>query len=219
MRSVTVHVSTFPAARAGLEPGDLLYLPPDIPHDGIAVGESITASVGFRVPDPRELAASFIRQLPPEALERFADPGRKRASALGEIASSDRASLRANLIGRIDDDFDHWLGRYVTQPLRDAPSSGALDSIDALWQQLELGQVLERTSPAHFAWFTDARGVVQLFIGGEAFRLGRKREALAELLCGNAPLDAATLAPHRDRPRFVEAIVDAILRGYLRWQR
>lgn len=33
-----------------LAPGDLLYLPPMWGHDGIAVGECMTASVGFRTP-------------------------------------------------------------------------------------------------------------------------------------------------------------------------
>ncbi len=31
-----------------LEPGDMLYLPPHIAHDGVAEGECMTASIGFR---------------------------------------------------------------------------------------------------------------------------------------------------------------------------
>src|SRR5205085_5385100 len=33
-----------------LGPGDMLYLPPGWGHDGVAVGECITASIGFRAP-------------------------------------------------------------------------------------------------------------------------------------------------------------------------
>ena len=33
-----------------LEPGDMLYLPPGWAHDGVAVGDCITASIGFRAP-------------------------------------------------------------------------------------------------------------------------------------------------------------------------
>ena len=36
-----------------LEPGDMLYLPPGWAHDGVAVGECITASIGFRAPRAR----------------------------------------------------------------------------------------------------------------------------------------------------------------------
>ncbi|MFX5622612.1 cupin domain-containing protein, partial [Acinetobacter baumannii] len=30
-----------------LEPGDMLYLPPQYAHDGVAIGECMTYSVGF----------------------------------------------------------------------------------------------------------------------------------------------------------------------------
>ena len=39
-----------------LEPGDMLYLPPRYAHDGIAEGECITYSIGFRAPARAELA-------------------------------------------------------------------------------------------------------------------------------------------------------------------
>jgi len=41
-----------------LEPGDLLYLPPGVAHDGVALGESITCSIGFRTPSWADLAAA-----------------------------------------------------------------------------------------------------------------------------------------------------------------
>jgi len=33
-----------------VEPGDVLYLPPGVPHDGVAVGSCMTFSVGMRAP-------------------------------------------------------------------------------------------------------------------------------------------------------------------------
>jgi len=43
-----------------LEPGDMLYLPPGWGHDGVAVGECMTASVGFRAPRAAELAQALM---------------------------------------------------------------------------------------------------------------------------------------------------------------
>jgi 50S ribosomal protein L16 3-hydroxylase len=40
-----------------LEPGDLLYLPPGVGHEGVASGECITCSIGFRTPSWGDLAA------------------------------------------------------------------------------------------------------------------------------------------------------------------
>jgi len=38
-----------------LEPGDMLYLPPHIAHEGVAEGECMTCSIGFRAPSESEL--------------------------------------------------------------------------------------------------------------------------------------------------------------------
>ncbi len=46
-----------------LEPGDLLYLPPHWAHDGVALGECITYSIGFRAPKAQELGAHFLEFL------------------------------------------------------------------------------------------------------------------------------------------------------------
>jgi 50S ribosomal protein L16 3-hydroxylase len=46
-----------PQAQLELQPGDLLYLPAGVAHDGIALGECITCSIGFRVPSWSDLAS------------------------------------------------------------------------------------------------------------------------------------------------------------------
>jgi 50S ribosomal protein L16 3-hydroxylase len=45
-----------------LEAGDLLYLPPGVAHEGVALGESITISVGFRLPAMQELAEAWTER-------------------------------------------------------------------------------------------------------------------------------------------------------------
>jgi len=44
-----------------LEPGDMLYLPPQYAHDGIALGECMTYSIGFRAPSYQELGEAFLQ--------------------------------------------------------------------------------------------------------------------------------------------------------------
>jgi 50S ribosomal protein L16 3-hydroxylase len=43
-----------------LEPGDMLYLPPHIAHDGSAVGDCMTISIGFRAPSLATLARGLL---------------------------------------------------------------------------------------------------------------------------------------------------------------
>ena len=46
-----------------LDPGDMLYLPPSIAHDGIAIDDCMTYSIGFRAPQATELAREFLAYL------------------------------------------------------------------------------------------------------------------------------------------------------------
>ena len=56
-----------------LEPGDMLYLPPGWAHDGVAEGECMTYSVGFRAPERGEIARDLLARLS-EGEARFDDP-------------------------------------------------------------------------------------------------------------------------------------------------
>jgi 50S ribosomal protein L16 3-hydroxylase len=58
-----------PEAEFVLNPGDMLYLPPGYAHDGIAQGECMTYSIGFRVPRSAELASELLMGLSEEVAE------------------------------------------------------------------------------------------------------------------------------------------------------
>jgi 50S ribosomal protein L16 3-hydroxylase len=66
-----------------LDPGDLLYLPPGVAHEGVALGECMTISIGFRLPSTRELFDAWS--------ERHA----RSASATRRIADGIRAPAQA----------------------------------------------------------------------------------------------------------------------------
>ncbi|MCG3186153.1 MAG: 50S ribosomal protein L16 3-hydroxylase [Rhodocyclaceae bacterium] len=103
-----------------LEPGDLLYLPPCYAHDGIAQGECMTFSVGFRAPAAQELAEAFLAWLPERlALAgRIADPGRPPTSTPGAIPA-DMLTMAQGFLrgirwnGALVGDF---LGEYLSEP-------------------------------------------------------------------------------------------------------
>ncbi len=73
-----------------LESGDLLYLPPEWAHDGIAIGECMTYSVGFRAAPAQELAEQFLMFLA-ERIElpgRYSDPNLKQQKHPAEISAA-----------------------------------------------------------------------------------------------------------------------------------
>ena len=65
-----------PRVNRVLAPGDMLYLPPRCAHDGIAIDECTTYSIGFRAPAAQELATAFLDFLRDrvELPGRFEDP-------------------------------------------------------------------------------------------------------------------------------------------------
>jgi 50S ribosomal protein L16 3-hydroxylase len=61
-----------------LEPGDLLYLPPGVAHEGVALGPCITCSIGFRTPSWADLAVIWSElqaERPAGTRAPFRDPG------------------------------------------------------------------------------------------------------------------------------------------------
>ncbi|MFN3566120.1 MAG: cupin domain-containing protein, partial [Burkholderiaceae bacterium] len=62
-----------------LEPGDLLYLPPGVAHEGVALGESVTCSIGFRAPAWQELVEPWFAALAERARVdgRYRDPDQR----------------------------------------------------------------------------------------------------------------------------------------------
>lgn len=158
-----------------LDPGDMLYLPPGVPHDGAAVGECMTFSVGMRAPAAGELLFDFAAQVAeslPESL-RFADPDLKPAANAGEIdAAALRRARRAlgPIAAMLDDDaFADWFGAFATRyrvaqapvPRRrpvDRPRLGA---------RLPHA-IFERDPWSRFAWRRHGRGA-RLYACGNAF--------------------------------------------------
>ncbi|CAM4075188.1 JmjC domain-containing protein [Bordetella tumulicola] len=54
-----------------LEPGDMLYLPPQVAHDGIAIGgDCMTISIGFRAPTQAILARGLLEAAADQAMAR-----------------------------------------------------------------------------------------------------------------------------------------------------
>jgi 50S ribosomal protein L16 3-hydroxylase len=102
------------------EAGDMLYLPPGIEHDGVALDQCFTYSIGFRAPRGAELGAAFLDWLHerglPDAVYR--DPGLAPTRRPARIP---REMLRfgTGVLARIrwtGADVVDFMGRYLSAP-------------------------------------------------------------------------------------------------------
>src|SRR5512144_1669077 len=101
----------------------MLYLPPDVAHDGVAIDECTTYSIGFRAPLYQEVVEAFIDHLRDSiVLEgRYADPDLRATSRPGRIDALIRRKLqRAIAEIRFDaKETARFVGRFLTEPKPD----------------------------------------------------------------------------------------------------
>ncbi len=103
-----------------LEPGDILYLPPNVAHYGIAMGNSLTYSIGFRTPSHAEiigeLGDELIEQLREE--DRYIDTDPQIPDRHGEIPDTVIQQLQSLLLQQLTrpELIANWFGRSMTNP-------------------------------------------------------------------------------------------------------
>ena len=152
-----------------LAPGDMLYLPPGVAHEGVALEPCFTYSIGFRAPSVRELGTEFLSFLQDHLLlpeTRYADPdlAPARAPARLDGAFVARCARMLEEVRWSRADVVEFLGRHLSEPkphVRFSPPRRSL-------------------APAAFARALRARGVAlapaagmlycanRLFINGES---------------------------------------------------
>ena len=103
-----------------LEPGDMLYLPPHYAHEGVAMGECMTYSIGFRAPSWQELGESFLNFMADNVdLDgRYADPGLKPTKRPAQIADDmvERIAGKLEKLRSTREDLVIFLGEHLSEP-------------------------------------------------------------------------------------------------------
>ena len=177
-----------------LEPGDMLYLPLLHAHDGIAIGECMTYSIGFRSPSRSELARELLQRLTEDAEDAvgvavYQDPEQVAVDHPGEIPAQmlefAREAVQAAL--KDPDALGRALGEYLTEPKPNVWFE-AVESDEIL--PLESVRLDRRTK-----MMFDAKHV---FINGESFRASGLDAILMHRLSDERhlrPEDVAKISP------------------------
>jgi 50S ribosomal protein L16 3-hydroxylase len=158
-----------------LEPGDMLYLPPGVPHHGEAVDACLTFSVGMRAPSHAELlsdwADSLLERLPEDP--RYSDDDLTAPTDTGEIDAAACDRVLAIFREHVPNDREAaaaFFGRFVTtyRNAVDVAAPPRPPTPEKIEQQLAKGARLESHPYARWAWSRDGvDGIV--FVQGQAF--------------------------------------------------
>ena len=177
-----------------LEPGDILYLPPHYAHDGVALGECMTYSVGFRAPSYQELGEAFL-QFMADSIDlpgRYADPD---LAPSGHPAEISRAMLtqvagELNKVRFTEDDIAVFLGEYLSEPK-------ATVFFDPPPRPLALARFIQASGKRGVALSRKTQMLYRgkhVFINGESFAAGRADKASLCTLANARRLSGATTA-------------------------
>ena len=188
-----------------LEPGDMLYLPPNVPHNGVAEDPCLTFSFGMRAPASAELISDYLDTLIMDADEsiRYQDPDLTVPEDPNEIdvVAMNRVVQALNAIRMNDPDrLGDWFGRFITtyRAAGDVVASGDPVPREDIEAALAEGVTLGRHPWARLAWRRASRGA-SLYCSGLEFALPVKdAQALAAAELIDAPLYRKLSAKGRD---------------------
>lgn len=170
-----------------LEPGDLLYLPPAIPHHGASLDmQCMTWSFGFRAPSAAAMVAGFGGYLASRIQEDtlYRDPGLRPQANPGEITTQAIQDLLHMLKDKFKTDetiFSEWIGRFLTESGTSGWTEQETDSTHRadLLTGLDGATTVQRCAQARLAYIHgDER--CNLFANGEVYASSLE---LAETLC------------------------------------
>ena len=175
-----------------LEPGDMLYLPPRWAHDGIAQGECMTYSVGFRVPERTDLAQELLVRLADEddgatAALLYRDAKQPAVAQPAEIPATLQEFARDALQRALAQPraLERALGEYLTEPKSNVWFEPGPEGV--LLEQV----VLDRRTRMMY----DADHV---FINGESYRAAGRDATLMRQLADQRTLGPRDLARASD---------------------
>ena len=168
-------------------PGDLLYLPPGVRHDGVALDHCFTYSIGFRAPRGVELAAAFLDWLHERGLPDgdYGDGALRPARRAGQVPD-EMISFANGLLGRIRwtrRDVERFMGEYLSEPKAHVvfrPGAGrrtlalSMVKLDAKTRLLYRGR--------------------RFFVNGESFEASARNTALLRELADRRSAEGARLA-------------------------
>jgi len=155
-----------------LAPGDLLYVPPEMAHYGVAEDDCLTFSFGFRMPNVAGMMERISDQFSANTLLQnpVVDIARKQMSQVGEINTSELGYLKDLVLAQLQDSaaLDAAIMSYMSEPkypdnIPEADEIEADDLKEILHEGYEV--LLE---PASRLLYTEKSGSLNFWGNGEA---------------------------------------------------
>lgn len=205
-----------------LEPGDMLYLPPALAHYGIAQGECMTYSIGFRAPSYSELAQSLLDEviISNNDSKRYQDERFSELDKPGKLTADALAPIKAMLKNLIDDDalLASSLGQLMSEAKYPELTAEPLESEEAaeLLEQLKAQPkgICYKDEQTRFAYYVQNQSV-DFFIQGQKYSHSLKMLEIIEYLANQNQYDNSKLLELMRQNQGEQLVTDLFKKQYL----
>lgn len=179
-----------------LEPGDMLYIPPQVGHNGVSESDDcMTYSVGFRAPSHAEIMRNYTDFIGEKLTSefRYSDPDLSLQDSAGEISPIALQKVRQIFTDYLNDDekLAQWLGQFVTEAkyteLDQSPEEPVTaEQIADVLTQEDIHFI--RNEGSRLSYYRQNDELLQLFADGKLFNCNAITAGLAVTLSDNVAL-------------------------------
>lgn len=201
-----------------LNTGDMLYIPPNTAHNGIAVENCLTYSVGFRAPSHQ----STMEQLLVDLLEqeesqstRYADTNPRVNFSSNELPRSVFPWLRQALESITDEQLVTAFGKLVTRPKYSFENDELENDKQKTQDRLKSHEFKIALAEDCRVTYVNLDSRTLLFINGDVFHLPLSFHPYAEKLAAHQPVFRNELKSLIQDVDFIEGIANLVNRGHL----
>ncbi|MEK7991069.1 MAG: cupin domain-containing protein [Thiotrichaceae bacterium] len=200
-----------------LEPGDMLYLPPNLAHHGVALDECMTFSIGFLAPTHNEMLQDFVdyNLNKMDSEQRYTDPELQLPKNTAEI-SSDALQKIQQIIHNLPKDnhnINQWFGCFISESRAgtnyEQPelAYGKKEWLSTFQQADYLRRI------AKFLFTNESEGMT-LFIEGRAIPISESNQAVIPMLSSQREFTYAELKSYLN-DELVDLLVELTNLGFL----
>jgi 50S ribosomal protein L16 3-hydroxylase len=205
-----------------LLPGDILYIPPGFPHDGVSLEESMSFSVGFRSKSARDMLSGLADYLIDNELGNalISDPLRPVHQHQGRINASDFAMIKAQMQAVLDNDnlVAVFAGSFLSKTKCQLDLQVLENPYDEaeLLEQLML-QPMQRIGGLRCFYLDQTVAAGVCYIDGERYEFGASARDAVCALCDQESLNYASLKDCLPQNALKEIESNVLLSALTRW--
>lgn len=215
-----LHTDPFDAIiDAEVRAGDVLYIPPGFPHEGVSLDSSMSFSVGFRSRSATQMLSGLADYLIDNELGTalISDPRRDLHSRQGYISRSDFALIRQQMQDVLDDEL--LMTDVIGSLLSKTRCELDLQPLEQPIERTELLELLEHEQLRRVGGLRCFYLEPQIqhgvcYVDGQRYAFGEHLSDAVLALCNHDALNPALLGTALQQDDFVDCLCDWVNQGY-----